>query len=108
MQFRAIRIEEYFLYPSDRGYYDYKGSTTKSQNHYFEAGVAWGNGADFKYNLEESRWESFSLTLFGVNLEWTKQSSYQHQFFVGLNTGISAGIGVGGGANIHSGWRWDY
>ena len=103
----GITIGEYRESGYTANYYNYAGSITKNHmNHYFEAGFAVGGGMNYKYNLGENRFESFSLSLFGISAEYSKQSSYQSQFYIGLDTGFSLGIGVGGSEKIKGGWRW--
>ncbi len=105
----GITLGEYRESSYKADYYDYKGNTTKSDmNHYFEVGIAVGGGFNYKYNLGESRFESFSLSLFGFSAEYSKQSSYQRQFYIGLDTGFSIGLGLGGSMNIKGGWRWNW
>lgn len=103
----GITLGEYRESGYTANYYNYAGSITKNHmNHYFEAGFAVGGGMNYKYNLGENRFESFSLSLFGFSAEYSKQSSYQSQFYIGLDTGFSLGIGVGGSEKIKGGWRW--
>ncbi|MBA0883035.1 FG-GAP-like repeat-containing protein [Flavobacterium undicola] len=105
----GITIGEYRESGYNADYYHYEGNTTKNyMNHYFVAGFAVGGGINYKYNLGEDRFESFSLSLFGFSAEYSKQSSYQRQFYIGLDTGFSLGIGVGGSENIKGGWRWNW
>ena len=71
-KFLGITLGEYTESNIKGDYYDYKGSITKSKNHFFEAAIAVVIvGVDYKYNLKESRWESFSLTVYGFNFEWS-------------------------------------
>lgn len=105
----GITIGEYKEAGYNADYYNYQGNITKNyMNHYFEAGIAVGAGVNIKYNLGENRFESFSLSLFGFSAEYSKQSSYQRQFFLGLDTGTSAGVGVGASGKIRAGWRWKF
>lgn len=45
-----------------------------------------------------------SISFFGFSFEY----SYNNSIFVGLDTVISVGLGIGGFANFKGGWRFDF
>ena len=105
----GIKIGEYRESSIKADYYDNKSDITKSsENHYFEFAIAYGLGVDYKYNIGEKRFESISLSAFGISAEYSKLSRYHKQIYFGLDTGYSMGLSIGGAANIKGGWKWDW
>ncbi|MBZ4042639.1 RHS repeat-associated core domain-containing protein [Flavobacterium hibisci] len=105
----GLKIGEYREFSRKIEYDIYNRTTTSyNKNHYFEIAASYGVGAAFKYNIGESRFESVSVSYFGVSVELSLQSNNQYQIYLGVDTGISMGLGMGGFTNIKGGWKFNF
>ncbi|KRD57943.1 hypothetical protein ASE40_16485 [Flavobacterium sp. Root935] len=105
----GLRIGEYREFSHKLDYQNNQLNHTYNKNHFFEFAASYGLGVDFKYNIGESRFESIALSAFGFSFEYSVQNDiYRNQIYIGLDTGVSAGIGIGGFANIKAGWKFNF
>ena len=104
----GIKLGEYRETSYKAEYFNNKGNVTQTSNHFFEVAAAYYVGASYKYNLGQSRFESASLSFFGVSAEYSVQSQFESSFYFGIDTGVGLGLSIGGFANIKAGWKFNF
>jgi RHS repeat-associated protein len=104
----GFKLGEYRETSYKAEYFNNKGNVTQTSNHFFEVAAAYYVGASYKYNLGQSRFESASLSFFGVSAEYSVQSQFESSFYFGIDTGVGLGLSIGGFANIKAGWKFNF